>query len=200
MSNRIEATPSVNGNGTATHAQPDQPQPVKQVLNLQVVWGRLKKLEAEVHADKAEPPKRTDAPLLKVILAVVAGCTTPLLALAMSTLTGTVARQSGQGAWFALLPGLCLVAMLVVSTPHLAHAKLTIGWAHWQAWAFAVGLDFAIVVSELLSVWCAGALAEVCWLPQVVILGSVVYSACLNSYCNLLAARWSKVLDPRQQQ
>jgi hypothetical protein len=68
-----------------------------------------------------------------------------------------------------------------------------------QAWAFAVGLDFAIVVSELLSVWCDGALAEVWWLPQVVILGSVAYSAALNSYVNLLHAGWSKVIDPRRR-
>jgi hypothetical protein len=131
------------------------------------------------------------------VLAIVAGCTTPVLALAMSTMTGTVARLSEQAAWFALLPGLCLVCMLVVSTPHIAEAKGTLGWARWQSWSFAVGLDFAIVVSELLSVWCDRALADVWWLPQVVVLGSVAYSAALNSYVNLRHAGWSKVTDPR---
>jgi hypothetical protein len=50
-----------------------------------------------------------------------------------------------------------------------------------------------------LSVWCGRALSEVWWLPQVVILGSVAYSAGLNSYVNLLHAGWSKVTDPRQR-
>jgi hypothetical protein len=136
--------------------------------------------------------------MLKVILAVVAGCTTPVLALCMSTLTGTIARQSGNAAWFALLPGICLVAMLVVSTLHIAEAKGTLGWAPWQSWSFAVGLDFAIVVSELVSVWCDRALADVWWLPQLVILGSVTYSAGLNSFVNLRHVGWSRVVDPRQ--
>jgi hypothetical protein len=74
---------------------------------------------------------------------------------------------------------------------------MTLGWKGWHAWAFAIGLDCAIGVTELLSVWCDRALAEVWWLPQVVIYGSVAYSASLNSYVNLLHAGWSKVTDPR---
>jgi hypothetical protein len=198
MSNRIESAPGVNGTaGHATEPVTATTAPARQNLNLHTVWNAVKKLSEEVHAARAEPPRPTDAPLLKILLAVVAGCTTPVLALAMSTLTGTVARQQGDAAWFALLPGLCLVAMLVVSTPHIAEAKGTLGWARWQSWSFAVGLDFAIVVSELLSVWCDKALADVWWLPQLVILGSVAYSATLNSYVNLLHTRWSKVIDPR---
>jgi hypothetical protein len=191
MSNRINLEPGVNGTSHSTDAAPAK-------LNLYSLNAALQQLAAEVRTRNAEVPQSADAPLLKVILAVVAGCTTPVLALAMSTLTGTIARQTGNAAWFALLPGLCLVAMLVVSTPHIAEAKGTLGWAPWQAWSFAVGLDFAIVVSELVSVWCDRALADVSWLPQVVILGSVAYSAALNSYCNLRHVGWSRVVDPRQ--
>jgi hypothetical protein len=193
MNSLLEARAGVNGSADHnTDATPAR-------LNLHTLNAELKKLAAEVRTRKAEAPPAADAPLLKVVLAVVAGCTTPVLALAMSTLTGTIARQQGNAAWFALLPGLCLVAMLVVSTPHIAEAKGTLGWAPWQAWSFAVGLDFAIVVSELVSVWCDRALVEVWWLPQVVILGSVAYSATLNSYVNLRHAGWSKVLDPREE-
>jgi hypothetical protein len=192
MSNRIDLTPSVNGtSGHAAEASPAR-------LNLHTLNAALQQLAAEVRTRQATAPQTADAPLLKVILAVVAGCTTPVLALAMSTLTGTIARQTGNAAWFAVLPGICLVAMLVVSTPHIAEAKGTLGWAPWQSWSFAVGLDFAIVVSELVSVWCDRALVDVWWLPQVVILGSMAYSASLNSYVNLRHVGWSKVSDPRQ--
>jgi hypothetical protein len=37
------------------------------------------------------------------------------------------------------------------------------------------------------------------WLPKLVIVGSVAYSASLNSYVNLLHAGWSRVTDPRKR-
>jgi hypothetical protein len=55
------------------------------------------------------------------------------------------------------------------------------------------------VVSELLAVWCHSELASVWWLPKLVILASVAYSATLNSYVNLLHAGWSRVTDPRKR-
>lgn len=136
-----------------------------------------------------------DTPRLKLVLCVVAGCTTPLLALAMSSLMGYVAQ--GEARWFALAPATVLAAMLIVSTPHIAQAKIELRWKPWQAWAFAIGLDFAITVCECLHIWCAKAIADVAWLPGVVIWGCVLYSAFLNSYVNLMDAGWSKVQDTR---
>jgi hypothetical protein len=52
---------------------------------------------------------------------------------------------------------------------------------------------------ELLAVWCHSELASVWWLPKLVIVGSVAYSASLNSYVNLLHAGWSRVTDPRKR-
>lgn len=124
---------------------------------------------------------------------------TPSLALAMSTLTGVVAGLEGSHAGLAFLPLSVLACMLIVSPPHIAEAKRELGWSAWQAWAFAVGLDCAIVVAELLSVWCHEGLAQIWWLPKVVIWGAVGYSATLNAYVNLLHAGWSKVTDPRQR-
>jgi hypothetical protein len=117
----------------------------------------------------------------------------------MSTLTGTVAGSEGPGAWFALLPAAVLVCLLIVSTPHVFEAKRQLGWSAWQAWSFAVGLHCAIVVSELLAVWCADALGDAWWMPKVVIVASVGYSSSLNSYVNLLHAGWSRVTDPRNR-
>ncbi|HKB37223.1 MAG TPA: hypothetical protein VKD72_12275 [Gemmataceae bacterium] len=144
-------------------------------------------------------PRGQDAPLFKVVLATVAGCTTPVLALAMSTLTGTVAGRGGWPGWFALLPAAVLVALLIVSTPHIYEAERQLGWSAWQSWSFADALDCAIVVSELLAVWCHDALGEVWRLPKLVIVASVGYSATLNSYVNLLHAGWSRVTDPRKR-
>ena len=79
----------------------------------------------------------------------------------MSTLPGTVASADRWSAWFALLPAAVLVALLIVSTSHIYEAKRQLGWSAWQSWSFAVALDCAIVVSELLGVWCHNQLGEV---------------------------------------
>jgi hypothetical protein len=110
-----------------------------------------------------------------------------------------VASADNWSAWFALLPAAVLVALLIVSTPHIFEAKRQLGWSAWQAWSFAIALDCAIVVSELLAVWCRDRLGEVWWLPKVVILLCVAYSATLNRDVNLLHAGWSRVTDPRQR-
>jgi hypothetical protein len=191
MSNVTQPQPGSNGHAPALD-RPDR-------LNLHAVWAQLERLHDDLQATKREGPKGQDAPTFKVILAVVAGCTTPVLALAMSTLTGTVAGAGGWAAWFALLPAAVLVCLLVVSTPHVYEAKRQLGWSSWQAWSFAAGLDCAIVVSELLAVWCHSELASVWWLPKLVIIASVGYSATLNSYVNLLHAGWSRVTDPRKR-
>src|SRR5262245_61215838 len=109
------------------------------------------------------------------------------------------APAGGWPARFALLPAAVLVALLIVSTPHIYEAKRQLGWSAWQSWSFAVALDCTIVVSELLAVWCDDRLGEVWWLPKVVILLCVAYSATLNSYVNLLHAGWSRVTDPRKR-
>ncbi|QGJ68642.1 Hypothetical protein PBC10988_3030 [Planctomycetales bacterium 10988] len=139
-----------------------------------------------------------DTPRLKFVLAIIAGCTTPLICLAMSTLGGHLASHgTGHVKWLALLPFAVLLAMLIVSTPHIAEAKRELHWENWQAWSFAIGLDFAITVSELITVWGSEAVADVRWLPHIVIGGAVIYSAALNSYVNLLHAGWSGVQDHR---
>jgi hypothetical protein len=204
MQNVTHPQPSANGavNGTATHnntsTTPDKLERPDR-LNLHVLWERLEWLHEDLQATKREGPRSQDAPTFKVILAVVAGCTPPVLALAMSTVTGTVAGAGGATARFALLPATVLVCMLIVSTPHVNEAKRQLGWSSWQAWSFAAGLDCAIVVSELLAVWCHSELASVWWLPKLVIVASVGYSATLNSYVNLLHAGWSRVTDPRKR-
>src|SRR5262245_9611754 len=106
---------------------------------------------------------------------------------------------AGAVALLLVLVAVVLVALLIVSTPHIFEAKRQVGWSAWQAWSFAIALDCAIVVSELLAVWCHDQLGEVWWLPKVVILLCVAYSATLNSYVNLLHAGWSRVTDPRQR-
>ena len=128
--------------------------------------------------------KRTADKRLAGSLAVAAGCTTPAAALAMSTITGHVATVSPL---MAAAPFGILACLLVVSTPHVAEAKRCIGWARWQSWAFAIALDAAIVVCEMLHVWCP--LPEISWLPTTVICGAVVYSALLNIYVNLRHAK-----------
>ena len=156
----------------------------------------LENTRNELRAAKTHPNfDGRDTPLLKVILCIVAGCTTPLLCLAMSTLMGHVA--TGSMPVFALAPASVLLAMLIVSTPHIAHAKKELQWKPWQAWAFAIGLDAAITVCECIKVWCSDSLTGIEWLPIVVIVGSVMYSAFLNSYVNLLDAGYSKVQDKR---
>jgi hypothetical protein len=111
----------------------------------------------------------------------------------------TIAGAGGFAAWFALRPAAVLVCLLTVSTPHVYEAKRQLGWSSWRAWSFAAGLDCAIVVSELLAVWCHSELASVWWLPKLVIIARVAYSATLNSYVNLLHAGWSRVTDLRKR-
>src|SRR5262245_17131198 len=117
----------------------------------------------------------------------------------MATLTATAASAHRWCAWITLLPAAVLLALLIVSTPHIYEAKRQLGWSSWQSWCFAVALGCAIVVSELLAVWCHDALGEVWWLPKLVIVASVGYSATLNCYVNLLHAGWSRVTDPRKR-
>jgi hypothetical protein len=99
MQNVTHSQPSANGtvNGTATHNTTDKLERPDR-LNLHVLWERLERLHEDLQATKREGPRSQDAPTFKVILAVVAGCTTPVLALAMSTLTGTVAGVGGAAA------------------------------------------------------------------------------------------------------
>ncbi len=166
-------------------------------LNLVGVWEALEHVNEKLEQAKPRMQQGEDTPALKVGMAIVAGCITPLICLAMSTLTGTIASMDGNMRWFGIMPGLVLVAMLIVSTPHITEAKKEIGWEPWQAWSFAIGLDAAIVVCELADVWCHGGLSSIWWLPKVLILGAVLYSAALNSFVNLLHTGWSKVTDSR---
>lgn len=137
-------------------------------------------------ASRKRTTKRTQSPKLAIVLSISAGCSTPILALAMSTITGHVANVSPA---FAILPFSVLACLLVVSTPHISEAKKCIGWEAWQAWSFAIALDCAITVCEFLSVWCESALVGIEWLPTTVICFCVAYSALLNSYVNLRHAK-----------
>lgn len=130
--------------------------------------------------------KRTQNAKLAGVMAVSAGCSTPIFALAMSTITGHVASVSPM---FAILPFSVLACLLIVSTPHIAEAKKCIGWQSWQAWSFACALDCAITVCELLTVWCQDALVGIEWIPSMMIVGCVLYSALLNTYVNLRHAK-----------
>ena len=87
MSNVTHPQPSANGtsNGHVSAnngAIPSLDRPDR--LNLHAVWAQLERLHIDVQASKVAPPTGKDAPLFKVVLAIVAGCTTPILALAMS--------------------------------------------------------------------------------------------------------------------
>lgn len=130
--------------------------------------------------------KRTQSTRLSAAMAISAGCSTPIFALAMSTITGHVASVSPM---FAILPFSVLACLLIVSTPHVAEAKRCIGWESWQAWSFAVALDAAITICELLTVWCGPALVGIEWIPKAMIFGCVIYSALLNTYVNLRHAK-----------
>lgn len=136
---------------------------------------RKKKTTAKTNQVKSES--------LKWALAVLAGCSTPALVLAMSTLAASVA--SSNTPLLALLPTSVMVLMLIVSTPHIAEAKQSVGWVWWQSWAFAVGVDVAITVSEFLSVWTDAPH----WLTLSVVVCGVCYSAFLNTVVNLRHAR-----------
>src|SRR5262245_65310166 len=108
MSNVTHPQPSTNGHAPACNGTlPTLDRPDR--LNLHAVWAQLERLHNDFQTARQEPPRGQDAPLFKVVLATVAGCTTPVLALAMSTLTGTVAGHGGWPGWFALLPAAVLV-------------------------------------------------------------------------------------------
>lgn len=130
--------------------------------------------------------KRTQSPKLAQAMAISAGCSTPIFALAMSTITGHVAAHNPL---FAILPFSVLACLLIVSTPHIAEAKKCIGWSSWQSWSFAIALDCAITVCELLTVWCGESLIGIEWIPKAMIFGCVLYSALLNTYVNLRHAK-----------
>lgn len=123
--------------------------------------------------------RKTPDRRVATVLAVSAGVTTPLLALAMSTLAGHIAHQ---GSIFAVLPALILACLLIVSTPHIAEAKRHVGWRPWQAWAFAIALDCAVACCEFLPLGQG-------WITTTVVFGCVAYSAALNSYVNLRHAK-----------
>ena len=137
---------------------------------------------------RRKPVKKVKNDRLKWVMAVSAGCSTPILVLAMSTLSADIASLGGSKAYFALLPFTVMVAMLIVSTPHIAEAKLSVGWPSWQAWAFAIGIDFAITCAEFMSVW----VPTNPWLTSSVVIGGVLYSALLNTIVNL---RHAKLVD-----
>lgn len=194
----------VEDNNTPTLERPRQ-------MSMKAIWKVLENLHGEVHTTKVEVTvdEQPDAPFYKVLLAGGAGVVTPLFCLAMSILTGKIASYPGTASFalgslqvpvqaFALLTGAVLLALLIVSTPHIAQAKLTFGWAPWQAWSFAVAIDATIAVSELAQVFCREALQDVSYIPALAIIGGVCYSAAMNIYVNWLDIRWSKVCDPRE--
>lgn len=174
-------------------------------LSMNAIWSVLEKLYESIQGSKKQDPEeptkvQLDAPRLKIGLATLGGLITPLLCLAMSALTGAIASRSPYPYyWFAAVTGVVLLCMLAVSTPHIAQAQRLMGWSNWQSWAFAIGLDAAIVASEIVAVFCGSVLGDLHLVPLLVILGAVGYSATLNIFMNLIHAKWSRVLDPRDE-
>jgi hypothetical protein len=107
--------------------------------------------KAERRPRPSRSPRLT-AQRCKVALTAAMGCGIPLLSVALSTVSGTLAR-CGHGALALAALGLtCCV--LGVSLSHLAWAVRDItGSPLWASWALAIAFDVTLVLSESVHVY-----------------------------------------------
>ena len=152
---------------------------------------KLQLLEEIVPEDEQKPATETTEPSkVKIGACIVGGIITPLICLFLAYCLGVIIQTE---TWTvekigAAVAGLLLItAMLGVSTPHIAEAKKLLQWNHWQAWAFAVGLDFTITFAKFYSANISDS-----WIPVIAVWACFAYSAALNVWINLHHAGWSK--------
>jgi hypothetical protein len=118
----------------------------------------------------------------KVAMTVALGVGIPLLSLAMSKLSGTLAIHGKWG--LALFAFGLMVATLAVSLSHLAWAVGHITKSTPRAsWSLAIALDLSLVMCELVHVYAESlGLSAVCWSVMAAV---AVASMMLNVYAFL---------------
>lgn len=132
-------------------------------------------------ARKPKPPKPVSN--LMVAMTVGLGIGIPLLSLALSKLSGTLAAHGHYA--LALFAFGLMVTVLGVSLSHLAAAISHVTRSAWQAsWAMAVSLDLSLVLCELVHVYATDlGLGTVC---NAVMLCVALGSVALNIWAFLM--------------
>lgn len=147
---------------------------LKKVELLALIEEKEQQLAALQQPVAPPAPSKTDT-YFKVFMTIGLGCGIPLLSLALSKISGTLATHN----LFALSLfafGL-MVSVLAVSLPHLAWAVSNITKSGKRAsWSLAVALDLSIVLCEFCHVW-----AENCELHSLLmaVMGFVVVASML---------------------
>jgi hypothetical protein len=146
--------------------------------------GKLKRAELVALLSNAEPPpRRALADGFRAGMTVSLGVGIPLLSLAMSRLSGTLAAH-GHLALAAFALGL-MAAVLGVSLSHLAWAIGDITRSGPRAsWSLAVALDLSLVLSELVHVYAPG--LGLAWVTCGVMVSVAAASMALNCYAFLM--------------